>query len=171
MEAIEEFAGTRLCTNKINQLLERRFGFHYDTDLLYKMVAAAEAVANASDPSGMQRLFDDGLRMRDAGGVSKISSDAWGRLRNYWRQSPEQRKLQTLYDEFLLADGTHWVNQYGQILVIFSGIDCLGKTQVFGWVCTPSEDEDVIEHACELFQFSHTGVLMTDGAPCFRPVA
>jgi hypothetical protein len=86
------------------------------------------------------------------------------------------RQYLLAYADFILLDGTHWVNKYGQILVPPVVVTCFGRSITGAIIVAPAEESDpIIKHLAHaglgLSDPAKKEVLMTDEGPAFPAVA
>ena len=119
-------------------------------------------------------LYADGIAR--GGGCFEYSIDDSGRIRSWVLQEATMRQYLLAYNDFLLLDGTHWVNKYGQILIPPVVVSCFGRSITGGIIVAPAEEsEPIIKHLTQAglgtSDPAKKEVLMTDEGPAFPAVA
>ena len=110
------------------------------------------------------------------GGCFQYGIDDSGRIRSWVLQEGAMRRYLVAYSDFILLDGTHWVNKYGQILVPPVVVSCFGRSITGAIIVAPAEEsEPIIKHLAEaglgMSDPAKKEVLMTDEGPAFPAVA
>ena len=119
-------------------------------------------------------MYAEGIA-RNAG-CFQYSIDDSGRIRSWVLQEGAMRRYLLAYSDFILLDGTHWVNKYGQILVPPVVVSCFGRSITGAIIVAPAEEsEPIIKHLAEaglgMSDPAKKEVLMTDEGPAFPAVA
>ena len=101
--------------------------------------------------------------------------DDFQRLTNIVWALPIQRHYAAVYSDFVLLDGTHWADRFGDVLMPPLVVDGLGRTQPCGWILAPSENAQSAINGLGHLGFKsadcHPETLMTDDAPLWVNVA
>lgn len=116
------------------------------------------------------------------GGIFEYEVDETQRIRSWLLQDAEMRAMLLAYDDFIILDGTHWVNKFGQILIPPVVVDCFLMSHLGAFILGPAESASLICTHLEqagVEPTDHSGrhshlysrPLMTDEAPCFPLVA
>ena len=106
------------------------------------------------------------------GGCFEYSIDDSGRIRSWLLEEGAIRRYLLAYADFVLLDGTHWVNKYGQIRVPPVVVSCFGRSITGAIIVAPAEDsEPIIEHLAQaglgMSDPAKREVLMTGEGPAF----
>ena len=62
--------------------------------------------------------------------------------------APALKKYIEMYGDFFILDGTYNITEYGFILIIFSVIDCLGRTIIGPQILAHSEHSGGLFRVC-----------------------
>ena len=140
-------------------------GVNYDYGLLRRTISSLECEERAQDPIGMNELMEDGIKIRNNGGIFVFDVDAYHRLHTVCRQTTRNKQFLDMFGNYIAMDGTHLVDKYGHVMVLLNVTDSLGLTQVVGTIVCPSEDGLVMEGGMQKFGVTkgQDKVLHTDG--------
>ncbi len=146
---------------------------HYDSHLIQRMIKKSKIANFGSDPDGMKDFFAFGTDISNSGGIFHLEFEDDLRINGAIVQTTAMEKYCRSYSDFTLLDGTFNISVYSLILLVFSNIDCLGKTVIGGIGFAPSENSRSVIKAYQTFYQNFTGasVLMTDGASAFETAA
>ena len=119
-------------------------------------------------------LYADGIAR--GRGCFEYSIDDSGRIRSWVLQEATMRQYLLAYADFILLDGTHWVNKYGQILVPPVVVSCFGRSITGAIIVAPAEEsEPIIKHLAQAglgtSDPAKKEVLMAGEGPAFPAVA
>ena len=108
------------------------------------------------DRDQLQKLRDDGVAMREGGGVwIEDIDDAWT-LCGTFRQNSVQRQSALEYGcYYQTADGTHGTNKYKLTAFVHTGIDCLGMSVILGLTTMRAENGGDATRSCVAYGLSN----------------
>jgi hypothetical protein len=87
-------------------------------------------------------------------------------------QTKQMRAYVDAYGDFVLTDGTHGLNRYKLIAIVFTLIDCLGKSVTPGFAFDHTENTNIGVEAATRFGFVQPcTAFMSDRAPAFAALA
>jgi hypothetical protein len=137
----------------------------YTWHLIRNTKAGLEADDIAADPHGMKRFVMQGNLLRKHGGLFEFDCDCYSRVTTVYRQTPNNKAYMAAYGDYLSCDGTHLIDMYGNLLILFCVLDCLGKCQSAGSIVTPAESADTIIKGVKMFDCPHgkDNTFHTDG--------
>ena len=75
-----------------------------------------------------------------------------------------------MYGDFILLDGTHWMDKYSDHLLPPCVVDCLLRTTCVGFVICQTENGDSAQVGLERLGVASGGTLMTDEAEAWLQV-
>jgi hypothetical protein len=139
----------------------------YTWHLVRNVKTAFEASDKARDPDGMNTFVAQGNLLRKHGGLFEFDMDCYCRVTSVYRQTPRNKAYMAAYGDYIACDGTHLVDQYGNILILATVMDCLGLSQCAGSIVAPGESADIINKGFLLFDAPRGkgNVFHTDGGP------
>eukprot|EP00899_Mesostigma_viride_P028255 jgi/Mesvir1/8614/Mv04946-RA.1 len=103
------------------------------------------------DPDSIQKLFHLGMDLRANGGVFGFKLDENRRIQRMHFMRKSMSSYARIYGDFVQLDGTANCNAFGMQLMIWLGVDCLGRSFMLGHAFHPSEKSDYIIEAMEDF--------------------
>ncbi len=161
-----DWAGVHLDIVKMEDLLMRgNPGCQYEYQLLYREKLRAEKQhRQGKSQADMSDFMSQGNAITAKGGIFVTKVDDTQRLYATYRQTDMNKAYLQAYGEYLCMDGTHWVDKYGDVLVIGTVVDCLGRTQNGFSIISPGEDGEMMKDAMDKFAVGKGGTLHTDGA-------
>jgi hypothetical protein len=174
----EEFAfmmdiGAYVPAGKLRRMMRWRWAnIDYCDDLIYRVRAKGRVHVFGSDPDAVNSFMTMGRKVISDGGVFEVIYDASMRIEEIYLQKPSLKPYAEIYGDFTILDGTFKISAYNLTLMIFSNVDCFGKTTITGLVFAPTEASDAAIKGARLFGLDCEGsVLMTDGASAFSLTA
>ena len=125
-----------------------------------------------SDSDAVNAFMAMGKSILAEGGVFDVSFDTSMRVEEVYVQKPSLMPYARIYGDFTILDGTFNVCAYSLILMIFSNVDCVGKTTITGMTFAASESSESAVTSAQKFGLDREdSVLMTDGASAFAITA
>ena len=124
--------------------MHQNTGTHYSWHLVRNTKLAFEASDKALDPHGMNDFLKKGHLLRQHGGLFDFDVDAYARVSTVYRQTKRNKAYLAAYGDYISCDGTHLVDKFGNLLLLATVFDCLGKIQCAGSVVAPAENADII---------------------------
>ena len=108
------------------------------------------------DRHQMGKMREEGIRVRDAGGVWIEDHDDTWRLNGTTKQTFIQREYAKEFGGYFVeVDGTYGTNTYGFIAGVYVGVCSLGFSTIFGLNTMPAENTHDIARSCDKFLLSN----------------
>ena len=143
----------------------------YDRKLMWNIIAMVGGALGTKGDQ-MKDFIELGHGIEQKGGTFHYNLDNDNSLESFVLQTKLMQQYAHKFSDFVLIDGTHCVNRYGQVLIPTSVVDCLGKTRVTTITLAGSENAPELIQLCEKVNIFLPGTpFMTDGAPAFKLVA
>jgi hypothetical protein len=164
------------CSNfcKAKEHLDRKIPHkHIDGSLFRREFIKAKENIYGPNNGRMPQLFEKGNDIKREGGVFETTIDPiTQRLATLLLQTIRMQQYVAAYGDFFLMDGTHGLNRYKLIVIVFCVIDCLGRTVTPGFAFDNTENTNISVEAATRFGFDKPGlVCMSDRAPAFVALA
>jgi hypothetical protein len=158
---------------KIRGSMQKKFqGRTYDTNLLTRVVKKDRDDYHGKGRDKINDLRKRGEWEKSRGGAYDEYIDDTFRLTSFILQTKEMRLYASMYNDFVILDGTHGTNKYGLIMEPPTLVDCFGRSVIAGIpICESEENEFSATILQTLGLVREGGVLMTDEGSAFFGLA
>lgn len=163
------------CDNigKIRENMQRKYlNRNYESNLLKRVVNKYRDDYFGKGRDQINQLVRHGNQMKENGGAFDLYIDGTFRLKAFILQTKEMRSYASMYNDFVILDGTHGTNRYGLILEPPTLVDCMGRSVIAGIpICEVEENEFSSKILLTLGLQKDGATLMTDEGSAFFGLA
>eukprot|EP00474_Spongospora_subterranea_P012127 CRZ12585.1 hypothetical protein [Spongospora subterranea] len=120
----------------------------------------------------MNEFMKFGAKLISGADVFHIGYDISARIVSAIIQFPCMVPYALQYRDFTIADATFNISAYNLVLIVFTNVDCLGKSTIPAITLAPSETASIIEESLQLCSLAQPeSTLMSDGAVAYYTVS
>lgn len=153
---------------RIRKMLQREFrGRVFDPTLIDRVMRDCKHRLVGKGSVAMGKLFEIGASYSKNGGLFEVWGDDSGTLSRVMLQHTVMRSFVDAYQDCIQIDGTENTNRYGHTLQLFTGVDSLWMTCIFGYTISPSEESSTVLEALKKFgvvESAHNTLITDEGA-------
>ena len=173
---IRSFGPSGLSGHHVKLFLSQKYpSLHFDSELLCRQLRLGRDEFRGGLQSNLSQVFQLGLDNIKSGGSFQMYHDDGTEnlsLSGLVFQTSGQKKMLGIYGDLVQIDSTHKLSKYILKTSLPLGIDCLGKSIVFGIQFYTSESELHVKKGMEVMGINKRGsTLMSDGAAAFENAA
>ena len=144
----------------------------YDGPLLSRLLRKGHDLHYGSDENGMASFLELGNELRQTGRILDFKLGKDGRISDIFVMKSSMIDYTKIYGDFVISDGSHNMDMYGNITMPNTLVDSLGKSVIVAYSQYRSEHSEHLIQALTLFGLANRGsTLMTDDGAAYHVVA
>jgi hypothetical protein len=140
--------------------------------LIQRMIKKGKIALFGKDEDAINQFMDLGKLLTASGGQFFCSHDESIRINEIHLQTATMAQYADIYKDFNIVDGTFSISAYDMMLIVTTNVDCLGKSDMTGYIFAESETSEAVVRGLKTFKLDRAGAtLMSDGAPAYALAA